>query len=96
VKSYKQLSDEDLQEVLELVRSNAKPGKPLCEIFSDEELGELIEGLAMRSASQNGTDGELLGFAASDEWRRRFPGVLPPHIARRAAAGTLPKCFRLR
>lgn len=62
--------------------------------LTDEELGSFIEALSSRSAQENGPELEALGFKAAEEWRRRHPNKLPPHIERRRLNGTLPPCFR--
>jgi len=58
--------------------------------LNDDTLNALHQVLAERGASRNGDGGELMGIALSQEWQRRYPGTLPPHLANKIK----PSCYR--
>jgi|TARA_Y100000034_G_C6777565_1_gene347297 hypothetical protein len=50
--------------------------------LTDDHLDRLIGEVFTRDAEDNNSEVEKLGFALSQEWRRRNPEALPPSIVR--------------
>lgn len=59
-------------------------------LLNDDTLNAIHKTLAERNAQINGVGGELLGKELSDEWQKRYPGTLPPHLAGKEK----PACYR--
>ncbi len=63
-------------------------------VLSDRELNSLIGQLLEISVSDRTDETEGLGFSASTEWRRRYPGTIAPVIFERAQrSGGFPSCY---
>ena len=64
------------------------------EMLRDSELNKLIEELVSLSQESRSVITEKLGFAASAEWRRRYPDTIAPAMLERAErSGGFPPCY---
>ena len=64
------------------------------EMLRDNELNKLIDELVSLPHESRTLITERMGFAASAEWRRRYPGTIAPAMLERAErAGGFPPCY---
>ncbi len=70
------------------------PSSANLELLSDGELNVLLSNLLWIPSEERTTESERLGFSASAEWRRRYPGTIAPCVFERAQEqGGFPSCY---